>query len=121
MGTGGRSSRSCFTESSGKCRPVAPAIQYDERAPGKHAKRRESLAAPFCVARVFRGHFFIRRGATIVGASLPVCRTTRKVAIVTWPAFVQAARVRAVEETDAEGKVWDAELRRELTREAGQG
>jgi hypothetical protein len=39
---------------------------------------------------------------------------------VTWPAFVQTARVRAVEETDPDGKVWDAELRRELTREAGQ-
>jgi hypothetical protein len=40
---------------------------------------------------------------------------------VTWPAFVQAARVRAIEDTDAEDKVWDAELRRELTREGGQG
>jgi hypothetical protein len=40
---------------------------------------------------------------------------------VTWPAFLQTARVRAVEETDAEGKVWDAELRRSVTREAGQG
>jgi hypothetical protein len=40
---------------------------------------------------------------------------------VTWSAFLQAVRVRAVEETDADGKVWDAESRRAVTREAGQG
>jgi hypothetical protein len=39
---------------------------------------------------------------------------------VTWPSFLQTARVRAVEETDAEGSVWDGELRREVTREAAQ-
>jgi hypothetical protein len=39
---------------------------------------------------------------------------------VTWPSFLQTARVRAVEETDAEGSVWDGELRREVTRDAAQ-
>lgn len=39
---------------------------------------------------------------------------------MTWPDFLQTARVRAVEETDAEGRVWDEELRRTVTREAGQ-
>lgn len=39
---------------------------------------------------------------------------------MTWPSFLQTARVRAVEETDAEGSVWDGELRREVTREAAQ-
>ena len=39
---------------------------------------------------------------------------------MTWPSFLQTARVRAVEETDAEGNVWDGELRREVTREAAQ-
>lgn len=40
---------------------------------------------------------------------------------MTWSAFLQTVRVRAVEETDAEGTVWDEELRRNLTRDAGQG
>lgn len=40
---------------------------------------------------------------------------------MTWSAFLQTVRVRAVEETDAEGTVWDAELRRVATRDAGQG
>jgi hypothetical protein len=39
---------------------------------------------------------------------------------VTWPSFLQTARVRAVEEADAEGNVWDGEFRREVTREAAQ-
>lgn len=54
-------------------------------------------------------------------APLPLRANARKLTRVTWPAFLQTARVRAVEETDADGTVWDAELRRAVTREAGQG
>lgn len=40
---------------------------------------------------------------------------------MTWSAFLQTARIRAVEETDRDDSVWDADLRRQVTREAGQG
>lgn len=40
---------------------------------------------------------------------------------MSWPAFQHIARVRAIEESDAEGTVWDGDVRRAVTQEAGRG
>ncbi len=39
---------------------------------------------------------------------------------MTWPDFVNIARIRAVEEAEEQGRVWDAEMRFQATCQAAK-